>query len=103
MRSTCALTGRVMDLSLRARATTSSTASAVLVAGEHGQTGEVKVCGEAPAVELSTRNDASPMPWSTSHYIPRGSIRLLKKGIRFKKRRSALKIANKAHRKADPP
>ena len=30
-------------------------------AGEHGETCEVEVCGEAPAVEHSTRNDTSPI------------------------------------------
>ena len=30
-------------------------------AGQHGQTCEVEVFGEAPAVEHSTRNDTSPI------------------------------------------
>ena len=30
-------------------------------AGEHGEACEVEVCGEAPAVEHSTRNDTSPI------------------------------------------
>ena len=51
---------------------------------EHGQTCEVKVCGEAPAVGHSMRNDTSPIVFGSSVEYHCDTTNILMKGFWYK-------------------